>query len=66
MTTVIRLAPGLNWLARTYNTLKTKLAARKASALAIRTLDALTDRELADIGLHRSMIRSYVRGDMNV
>ena len=61
-----RLALGLNWIARTYTTLKTKLANRRESAIAIRSLSALSDRELTDIGLRRSMIRSYVNGDTNV
>jgi uncharacterized protein YjiS (DUF1127 family) len=61
-----RFAPGLNWIAKTYNTLKTKITNRRESAIAIRSLNALSDRELTDIGLRRSMIRSYVNGDKNV
>jgi uncharacterized protein YjiS (DUF1127 family) len=66
MIAATRFAPGLNWIARTYSTIKTKLTNRRANNLAVRSLNALSDRELTDIGLQRSMIRSYVNGDKNV
>ncbi len=35
---------------------------RRSERLAIRQLQAMTDRELADIGLHRGQIHAAVRG----
>lgn len=66
MTVVNYFAPILARIAVAFKNIRIRLADRRANAIASRSLEALTDRELDDIGLHRSMIRSYVNGDKNV
>ncbi|MEM7507598.1 MAG: DUF1127 domain-containing protein [Pseudomonadota bacterium] len=36
---------------------------RQARARAIATLKGMTDRQLNDLGIHRSQIRAYVDGE---
>lgn len=38
------------------------IARRQARARAIATLKGMTDRQLSDLGIHRSQIRAYVDG----
>ena len=59
-------ATGLNWIAEMYKTFKTAFALRINNRRAIQELESLTNRELADIGINRSMIRSKVKGDSDV
>ena len=59
-------ATGLNWIAEMYKTFKTAFVLRINNRRAIQELESLTNRELADIGINRSMIRSKVKGDSDV
>jgi uncharacterized protein YjiS (DUF1127 family) len=45
------------WMATLANTLRTRIEKRRVYKTTLNELGSLSNRELADLGLHRSMLR---------
>lgn len=55
----------LDWVKNILGSLSKKLETRKAVNATIKELSSLTDQELNDIGIHRSMIRTVAEQSIN-
>lgn len=58
MVAILDLGSVFDAIVSSYKSLRDKIIADRATAITIKELNKLTDRELADIGISRSMIRS--------
>jgi uncharacterized protein YjiS (DUF1127 family) len=58
MVAILDLGSVFDPIISSYKSLRDKIITDRATAIAIKELNKLTDRELADIGISRSMIRS--------